>query len=372
MTMKRILILSFLSVLLFPWVNHYTKWIAEKENTENRQLAERPQFNVQHLDAFPKDFNSYLNDHFPLRNWLICAENTLNYKLFHKTASHSIVVKGNDDWLFTREDLKQHYRNAQLFTDAEVDTIVQKLARRNAWCQQNNMRFFVGFLPRKYTLYPEEVPVKYQKLAEQSNTERVIARLKAETEVEYIDVLPALLEAKKEGQVFHKLDMHWNDWGAFHACRSIVQQLQEAGVQIADPLRLDQLTKEYRLNAKAEFINTFCMLQPLQEEQLLLKVVHSEVSDGVLSGYEAPGYFAYVDEYEIVKVNPASSGPRIFVIRDSFGRELIPFFSESVRHATYLWDGWRYQLHPEKLEKEQPEVVLLLLQEAELNKIIEF
>lgn len=63
-----------------------------EENTENRQLAEKPALTRDNLHNYASQYNSYYNDHLAFRSQMIEANSILNMKLFGDSSSASVVL----------------------------------------------------------------------------------------------------------------------------------------------------------------------------------------------------------------------------------------------------------------------------------------
>lgn len=367
-TTPSLLIALFSGILLFPWINGIFGFVEDMENTENRLMAEVPEFDLQRLDPFPHDFEKYLNDHFNLRNLLIRTYNSINYEVFDVTGLHSTVVKGKEDYFFLKENLLVWCRNEPYLSG---NGLVKELTRRSRWCRERNMEFLIVLIPRKYSIYPEKLPWRYIKRSPSSNLEQLVDKLEKQDEVTYLDLTPFLLKAKEKGQVFHQLDMHWTDYGAFVAYQAIMEKLQEKLEFDTPVLTPGDFKEEVKFNEKMDMLKAFQLLRPpLEEQHFLVRKEPSSINRGEESNYEVIAGFGYQEEFEIVTINPAVKKPRAFIIRDSFSRNLIPLLSEHFSRATYIWDSWRYELHPEKLEKEKPDLVITIMQENALEVLL--
>ena len=64
-----IMIIAFLFVLIVPPV--YFEFVKEEipiDTSENRKLAEKPDFSLETIDTFAGDYESYYNDNLPFRS----------------------------------------------------------------------------------------------------------------------------------------------------------------------------------------------------------------------------------------------------------------------------------------------------------------
>ena len=64
-------------------------------------------------------------------------------------------------------------------------------------------------------------------------------------------------------------------------------------------------------------------------------------------------------------VHPNAGLPRAVVYRDSFANNLVAMLSEHFSHALYLWT---YDFHPQVIERERPDVVILEMGERALRR----
>ena len=371
-TPKYLFIVLFFGLLLFPWINGHLDLVEDIENKENRRLNEKPELDINYLDPFPEDYEAYYIDHFNLRNSLIALKNAIIYDVFDQTPLTSKVLKGKDGWLFFKENIENDYKNQHTFSDSLLEGLATELVERTTWCKQHNMELFTVFIPRKYSVYPEKVPGNYIKSNDKSNLELFMDVVRKHPELNCIDLTPALTNAKEQHPVYHKLDMHWNDFGALTAYQTILSEISKKVPLSNETLPLDSFNMEYRVNYKIDFLGAFSTLNPPIENQLFLVPKFTTlVKDGPKSNYPKLNGFSFNRDIEIVKVNPSVKKPKAFVIRDSFTTNLISFLSENFAHSTYLWDAWKYKLHREKLLQEKPDVVIIIVQEPGLDTMVE-
>jgi len=86
----------------------------------------------------------------------------------------------------------------------------------------------VFFAANKHSIYPEHLPGSLRPVSEKRRLDQLLDYMGARSDVRLIDVRPALLEAKKEKRVYHWTDSHWNDLGAYHAYRAVMERLEAA------------------------------------------------------------------------------------------------------------------------------------------------
>ena len=70
--------------------------------------------------------------------------------------------------------------------------------------------------------------------------------------------------------------------------------------------------------------------------------------------------------------NPSdTTAPKILVIRDSFGDQLIPFLKEPFSESVFIFDGWDYGLNKEIIETVKPDIVIFLGLETHIENFID-
>jgi hypothetical protein len=121
--------------------------VSEKEN---RTLAAFPQLVTsdgriacEHIAAFPRMADSYINDRFGFRNTFTALANTVNTT--SKTINGHVVI-GKNDWLFySRVDDGNNiadFLKLNLFTQTEINRFIENIDRRRQWCESNGIKFF--------------------------------------------------------------------------------------------------------------------------------------------------------------------------------------------------------------------------------------
>ena len=117
----------FIAAISFPILNSDLKLFKDIESTENRQLADKPEFDITHLDRYPVKYEKYYDDHFTLRSLMVKYFNQVNIDLFLKSPLPSKVVIGKDRWLFMAEKEIASYQGLDRFTEEELEAFKTEL-----------------------------------------------------------------------------------------------------------------------------------------------------------------------------------------------------------------------------------------------------
>ena len=101
---KKLFIALFILSLIVPPASFLLvkDWI-DTENYENRTLASFPRLAWDNFEQIPREFEEFLNDHAPYKNFFVKLNTKLEKKLFGAVSVGSVTV-GTDNWLFYTVD----------------------------------------------------------------------------------------------------------------------------------------------------------------------------------------------------------------------------------------------------------------------------
>src|SRR5271154_5082445 len=189
---------------------------------EGRYLAPAPKAPVTPADwlAFPGRIDSFLADHFGLRQVLIRAHKDLTKPLLG--FGNDTVLVGRDGRLFYLGQEAVQQSAGLLVRDHRVSDTVDLLARMNAALHARGVRFLVAVPPNAATIYADDLPNWAQNRGRRTEYDLLIDGLAAHG-VRAVDLRPALKAARPEGSVFYMHDSHWTARGALAAFNAIVE-----------------------------------------------------------------------------------------------------------------------------------------------------
>lgn len=193
-------------------------------NTEKRELSKLPAI-IQEDGSFNQRFavemNTWIQEHIGFRNQMISVNSRLRTGLFGQGATDDIVV-GKEDWLFYYESVDD-YLHVPTITGRNAANAAHTAALFQAYAREQGSEFLLAFLPNKNTVYGEYMPYYYApRQGEAGSRELFLAALQAEG-VNFVDLLPAMQEAAKKGQIYQKQDSHWTYEGALYGYRAIME-----------------------------------------------------------------------------------------------------------------------------------------------------
>lgn len=361
----------FVIIIFFPLLNKSLALVKDSENTENRAPAEMPELNISYLDGFPKKYDKYYSDNFSLRQLLIKSYNYLNLLVFKKSPVPEVII-GNNGWLYLGGIENDIYTGKNPLTQTELEEFRLELEYRKRYLEQKGIKFYVLIAPVKATIYPEYMAMNSFRKRTLSWGEQLHAYLKTNSNLNVPDVVTTLESKKNIGNLYSKIDNHWNARGAFyianHTLSNIASQLP--GV---DTLQINHFYSERSVTTHGNISGMLSNCTFFNDTSVHLTPVGGFKSvKGIKTGYPVTPNFPYVNEYEEVRLNKDSSKPRLLIISDSFGGAIFPYLAESFSKTTKIFDGWQYKLNEEIIEKEKPDVVILIMLESNMRNLLKY
>lgn len=223
----RLTIGAFLCFILIPAILMFLSPPATVSTVEKRSLAKFPTLNGQPIEEYFLDLESYINDHFGLREQFIFWNSYIEMVWLRQSPNPEVLV-GVDNWLFLNlDDMLHDFQGLVAFDDEELVRWQTALEGRRDWFAERGIQYFFVVAPEKQTIYPEYMPPQYVRTGT-TRLDQLIAHMEANSDLRVIDLRETLWEAKDEGQLYYNYDTHWNHLGAYYGYRSLAEQLTGA------------------------------------------------------------------------------------------------------------------------------------------------
>ena len=220
-----ILIVVFIAAIsVFYWGSLFG--ITDVEILEQRALADSPTLdNVSDLILYAENFESYLSDHFLVRNRLIIADRWMRVNLFDQRYFGEVVITDHG-WLFYNQPvMSDDCQRTAVFSQAELNQIQSALLRAVGAAEENGIVINYLIAPNKCTIYPEYSAGVFPVLGEITRVDQLREQLAGQEQISLID-LRAAMQSFKDGElVYYPDDTHWNDLGMFLMHSTIIEAL---------------------------------------------------------------------------------------------------------------------------------------------------
>jgi alginate O-acetyltransferase complex protein AlgJ len=318
------------------------------------------------LRKLPGKILWYLKSSMGLRGTLVRARGLFAYRwLGTSPLPHSVIAAA--PWLFLRSELVlDDYRRVDTFSATDLERWVSVLEARRTWLERHNSRYLLLLIPNKESVYADSMPPWITRRNGPSRLEQLVRRLQTGSKVPILDLTTTLVAAKKAHRVYHYTDTHWNDVGAFTAYRSLLASLAPFFPSLK-ALAWSDLTRKLETTPGGDLARMCGLKLDLREPQLELslpsRIDAARFEDG------APITFERMDvggKRRFVTRGPAGQIASAVLLRDSFGEALIPYFSQHIEKATWVWT---YDFPADLILQERPALVIQELVERKLMVI---
>ncbi len=335
LTKEFFFITSFFILIMLPVFQGEFSFVKPARNLEKRTLSPKPEFELS--NEYPKKYEAYFNDNFGLRNYLINWGAAYRTKIFRSSMHSELVKFGKEDWLFyNRIDGKifASYTNTNLIPQDTLQRIIAKWEKNKKRYNALGIKYFLTFWPNKHTIYPEYLSntMKAQIKDTISRVDQILRSLEdTKSPVKLFDPRAFLIERKKQHQLYHKFDTHWNDYGAFLGYQSFFNEnIDELGIK---PKSIDDFNIEWVDFKRGELIQ---MLGVKNDGYFVEKAPIFELKENK-DQIEFLSTKGYPKQTKITRNEHCGNRLKVLVFRDSFTTKLIQFLSLNFYEVTYIW-----------------------------------
>lgn len=372
-TYQILTIALFGSLLLFLMLQFFFHFIPEKSvDGENRTLAECPTLEWSKLNAFPAQYDRYLNDNFPFRSHFLDVYFT--YSIFNHQSPIPSVILGKDNFLFSSKEELDLYTGKLDFTEKQMDWVVDELVSRWEMLQQKGIRLYVVLAPTALEIYPEYLP-QYIQRADVTVTETFCQKMAQQApQIPFLYLKQTLLQHKDGPLMYCKNDNHWNPIGSEFGAEAIFAMMAKDFPQLPTSIQQDfVLTPFIRHSGNLGlWLSSGKYAKDFQDDQdYHVRYRNAEqfaLTEDTIQDYEPTPGFPYPYEYEKQFVTNRM-GPKLVTIRDSYCNALIPYLSPYFRESLFIFDAWQYGANWDIIQNEDPDIVLLIIYEPHIRNI---
>ena len=362
-----LILLLFMAGLWLPVLGNL--FMSPVDNTEEkRNLEEMPELGWQRsiIRKFPEKFESYFNDHFGFRGQLISWYNKLHLAL--NVSPSDKVFLGKQGWLFYRDSFTasdvMHVGTKDLAVFAKWRA---SLKAKQELLAVNNTKYLLVIAPDKHTIYPEYFPVGYSRVEDKSRLDRFLEYMHDNSDVNVLDLRPALLEEKKVNRIYHVTDTHWNQRGAVIASNAIIKAL--SGKFNMETLRKPRAISFSEVDRKGGDLSSLLGLSDEMRERVpvpqppdshCVKKTFAGFMELKLQEHEIPYAFRCADAEH-----------KLLMFHDSFGNGLIQHLIGHFKESLFLRIRPTQDVLGALLNKYKPDVVIELKVERSLHALPE-
>lgn len=365
---KIIFLLFFIGIISIPIVQQLTKFATlealNPKLNEKRNLVGFTPFKLGGLKSFPNEYTNFFNDNFGFRSFLISLNNYCKTIGFGISSNKDVII-GEKGWLFSDKNgsLKDHTGRLKL-TEEELISIKKSLIEKNKYLKKRGIKYYVTFFPDKMSIYPENMPSKYN-MVEDSRWSQLIKYMK-NTDLNIIDLRPALNSNKYNNQLYQKTDTHWNTNGGYIAHKEIIKKIREDFTYVREPYKIESYEIDKKVINNGGDISNLLGVKPYMD-----RVVYNfKLKDDKEPKKRnmVPAYQFYNENYKAtfgMKKNIVA--PKLLTFNDSFISYIYPFLGDYFSECQMFW---LHDFREDLIEKENPDIVITMFVERRIMKLL--
>lgn len=314
-----IYIVIFLAISIVPLIAFSDKQAAIGNETK----AAKPR--LSDGTELTANVDTYFAQNFGFRNRLVYVQNVLKQNVF-RTSGQSEVIVGEDGWLFYSRALDD-FLGTSVADETEVERMGAVVLMMQNYVESRGGEFIFFSAPNKMSVYGEYMPYYYIEDGGHGNYERLYSEL-VNAGVNTVQLKNTLSLKKADGvQLYHKLDSHWNNYGAAVAYEAVADKLSEVyGDEFKGYTRYSTMPYSVKNNFSGDLQSMLLPGSDRKDEQLEFDAAEN---------FEYTNRFRGVDDLVITTSNESKAVDKsVTLFRDSFGNALYWFFANDYTSLT--------------------------------------
>ena len=149
------------------------------------------------------------------------------------------VLMGKNNMLFYKTELDGHppvwdYMGIDHFSTQQLEAIAANLVATKAHLESKGIAFYVMCMPNKEIVYEENMPDSIARVSEVSRGVQLAEYMKENTDVTFVYPKDALIEKKKDAQLYYLTDTHCNQKGSFVAMQAFFKEVYGTCAELDD------------------------------------------------------------------------------------------------------------------------------------------
>ncbi len=210
--------------------------------------------------------------------------------------------------------------------------------------------------PDKESIYPEYLPAYLQRPGAATQLDQLVEYLHKHSDVEIVDLRPALRAARHSGDVYYAHDTHWNDRGALAGYREICARLQRFFPELKP-----YASQDFR-HVRAEHVGDLCAMAGLHDlrqpcERLLAGSAFKVKPVALELGREYP-WPKFADWQKPLAFERPDRRGRLLLFHDSFLGEYRRYLAEHFGRSVCLSMQPDFAVLNLMVQRERPNVVV--------------
>ncbi len=351
------LIIAFLAMIILPQIV-YNVLDMDKlfSNSENRVLAEKPDFSIKEFEKYPAMYEQYFDDHVAFKELLVKVNQKVNYAF--GIAENKDTVLGKDGFLFCKVDnTMEDYQGVLKYTDEQLQSIAAEICKVDEYYQGLGKQFVLFIAPNKESIYSEKVPGKFVQFEELTRADQLYDYLINNTEVKVVFPKEEMKAHKNDFLLYYKLDTHWSDLGAYISTNYMLKALGYDTMK--DIKELEVIENGQHQGDLANMLNLKDVYD--YEPELTLKDFPTTNVEMI---YSNPHHILFNEKY----TSDSENAEKIYIVGDSFSTKLFAFSKYNFAESTVIH---RMEYKPGMAEADGADIVVCEFVERYIDQIVQ-
>lgn len=291
-------------------------------DSENRRLEQAPKLIASHLldGRFTKNYEKYVSDQFPLRDFWIGIKSTSEKALGKKENNGVYLAK--DGYLI---DKFEEPGESELKSKVEeVNKLVDTIPKVD--------KYFL-LVPNAVKVLEDKLPAHGPSGDQYRSMEEIKDSLG--TSINFVDIYDKLYSHKDE-YIYYKTDHHWTSRGAYLAYEELMEDMGIVPHK-EDYFNIEKVTDDFygSLYSKSGFRNidpdSIVLYRPKKAEKYKVEYLEEErVSDSIynMEGLdEKDKYTVFLGgNHPLIKISTEiNNDKKLLILKDSYANSMIPF-----------------------------------------------
>ncbi len=365
-----VLCLGFLGAICIPALAGFFGWSIYPPLKERRTMTEMPASpkSADDFRAYPGDFERFYSDNFGFRNEFVRWHSAVIFTVFNMSPMPGVVV-GQENRYFRGGDFAEPYMYREPFDDATLQGWITLLNARRNLAKEHGAKFVFGVVPEAFTIYSDYLPQPYRDRASlKARIDTLGEAISAELDMDLLDMRPTIMAARESGvgDLYHRLDSHWDALGAYFGYAAIAEFLHEKhGFPPTIPFESFAFTERIE---KGGVLNDLLAL-PWDYYEYVPKAEHRDYTASI--AVDSAPFSSQSWAYHTTA--PVADTGKILFVTDSFGNRIRTYLASHFSDLALYTVPPQSEITNEKLEaiveKERPDVIVWLVSERWLVRM---
>lgn len=211
-----VFVVVFVALLFVPMSRIST---AQKSMQENRMLAKYPQLLTKSLNLeYGRQFEKWFNDRFFGRDLLINIYSFIKMDMSRVYVNGEAKLLKSNNWMFSGSTMNM---------PKSPEVIAENLRKFNKIMQQEDIDFYVLFVPPKREVYHEYIADYCEDISARQEFNQWMKNMVKSKEFSVIYPYEELRHARHDDFVYFKQTHHWTDWGAYTGYKALMNAIKK-------------------------------------------------------------------------------------------------------------------------------------------------